>query len=124
MYHLNIKNENDHLVNPLCMSDGFKTPALFMVTDLWPPDGSWVPEPMVLRHRVLNSVVSNHFALNLYIAIPLKLISAVNALSDFRNEAGHNDTPYVALAPSGEKLHTIQYQSVRNVTVLRTSSFV
>ena len=46
---------------------------------------------------MLNSVVFNHLALNLYIAIPLKLISAVNALSDFRNEAGHNDTPYVAL---------------------------
>ena len=40
-------------------------------------------------------------------------------LSDSGNEADHNDTPYVVLAPSGEKLHTVQYQSVRNVTVLR-----
>ena len=38
MDHLNIKNEKDHFVNPLCMSDGSKTLALFMVTDLWPPD--------------------------------------------------------------------------------------
>ena len=119
MDHLNIKNENDHFENSLCMSDGFKTPALFMVTDLWPPDGLWIPEPTVLRHRVLNSVVSNHLALDLYISIPFKLISHINALSDSRNEAGHNDTPYVALAPSGEKLHTVQYQCVRNVTVLR-----
>ena len=44
MNHLNIKNENDHFVNPLCMSDGFKTQALSMVTDLRPPDGLWVPE--------------------------------------------------------------------------------
>ena len=40
-------------------------------------------------------------------------------LSDSWNEADHNDTPYVVLGPSGEKLHTVQYQSVRNVTVLR-----
>ena len=119
MDHLNIKNENDHFVSPLCMSDGFKTPALFMMTDLRPPDGSWVPEPTDLRHRVLNSVVSNHLALNLYISIPFKLISHINALSDSRNKAGHNDTPYIVLAPSGEKLHTVQYHSVRNVTVLR-----
>ena len=66
----------------LCMSDGFKTPALFMVTDLRPPDGLWVPEPTVLRHRVLNFVASNHLALNLYISIPFKLISHINALSD------------------------------------------
>ena len=73
---------------------------------------------------MLNYVVSNHLALNLYITIHLKLISHVNALSDSRNEAGHNDTPYVALAPSGEKLHTVQYQSVRNVTVLRLLTLV
>ena len=106
-------------VNPSCMSDGFKTPALFMVTDLRPPDGLWVPEPTVLRHRVLNSVISNLLALNLYIPILYKLIWTINALSDSGNEADHNDTPYVVLAPSGEKLHTVQYQSVRNVTVLR-----
>ena len=68
---------------------------------------------------MLNSVVSNHLALNLYISIPFKLISHINVLSDSRNEAGHNDTPYIVLAPSGEKLHTVHYQSVRNVTVLR-----
>ena len=36
----------------------------------------------------------------------------MNVLSDSRNAAGHNDTSYVVLVPSGEKLHTIQYKSV------------
>ena len=77
MDHLSINNEKDHFFNPFCMSDGLRTPALFMVTDLRPPDGLWVPEPTVLRHRVLNSVVSNHLPFNLYISIPFKLISPI-----------------------------------------------
>ena len=83
-----------------------------MVTDLQHPDGIWVPESTVLRHRVQNSVVSNHLHLNHHIYFPFKVISAPGYSSNSRNVAGDNDTLYVLLAPSGEKLRTVQYQSV------------
>ena len=93
--HLNTKSDNEMKLT-LCVCVKDLRPQHYswiIVTDRFTtPDGLWVPEPMVPRHVVLNSVVSKSLVLNLDMSIPCKS-SDIGWM--FYQILRHNDTSYV-----------------------------